>query len=290
MKNSSEARQYERSVRIESLGIGISHKRTYYRGNNMESHDVCELNIQRECCDRIFVGDSIYELDGACVFTFRPGEIHSGINDTNRLHERYIISFMPDCFDFLPDGGRLLRCFFEREPGKDNMTLLPADELSECFSLLDAIFEADSESLPERGAVMLSCLIRILAIVNRRYGATSGRGAMPEPLRRMIGYIDENLQSPLRVGELSREFGVSVSTAERLFVGCLGITPRRFILLRRIEYAKRLLRDGAAVSEACFGAGFGDYSHFIADFRKVVGITPAKYCLCDPTRRDFIHS
>ena len=290
MKNSSETNLYERSVRIESSGIGISHKRTYYRGNNMESHDVCELNIQRECCDRIFVGDSIYNLDGACVFTFRPGEIHSGINSTNRLHERYIITFMPDCFDYLPDGDRLLRCFFEREPDKQNMTLLPADELAECFSLLDKIFEVDGESLPERGAVIVSYLSQILSIVNRRYGAVSERGAMPEPLRRMIGYIDENLQSPLRVDELSREFGVSVSTAERLFVGCLGITPRRFILLRRIEYAKHLLRGGAAVSEACFGAGFGDYSHFIADFRKIVGITPAKYRICDPTQRDFIKS
>lgn len=44
-----------------------------------------------------------------------------------------------------------------------------------------------------------------------------------------------------------------------------------------MELAKVLLLSGATVTEACYGAGFGDYSHFIADFRREVGVTPAKF-------------
>jgi AraC-like DNA-binding protein len=48
-------------------------------------------------------------------------------------------------------------------------------------------------------------------------------------------------------------------------------------LSQHIDGMSERLRQGQSVTDACNNAGFGDYSYFIADFRRFNGITPAEY-------------
>jgi AraC-like DNA-binding protein len=51
--------------------------------------------------------------------------------------------------------------------------------------------------------------------------------------------------------------------------------PHRWLIERRIDRAKALLRKGeASLAEIALACGFADQSHFTAMFRKMVGATP----------------
>jgi AraC family transcriptional regulator len=57
-----------------------------------------------------------------------------------------------------------------------------------------------------------------------------------------------------------------------------GATPHRYVLERKIDRAKELLRDpNRSVLEASARTGFVDQSHFTKIFRRMVGITPSEY-------------
>lgn len=279
MNNSSD-RAYDYNAYIGGgFDITLSHRKSIFATNKMHCHECCELTIYTEGRKSVCVNDSVYISDSGCAFTFRPDEMHCGIHREGEYHERYVITFHPDCFDKLPGGRDLLRCFFKREAGEHNMIVMPDAETARCLELLDEIFIFSGSGLAERESMMLGNFIVCLSMLNRYYlsGFRRRGDEMSELLSGMIRYIDSNLTSPLSISGLSRSFGVSVATTERLFGDSMLMTPKRFIFMRRIERAKRLLRGGATVTEACYGSGFRDYSHFIADFHREVGVTPAKY-------------
>lgn len=67
----------------------------------------------------------------------------------------------------------------------------------------------------------------------------------------------------------------------RDFRALLGTSPYRYLQHRRVDLAKRLLREGVTLAEAAHGAGFADQSHFGRTFRKAVGLTPKEWLRSD---------
>ncbi len=281
MRNSSDKELFSYNARIGGAHpFSFRHVRSHFETNAMHSHDTqCELVMYTEGRKSVYVDNSIYVSDIGCIFTFRPGERHCGVHQSGAVHERYTAKFSPASFAALPGGQALLRCFFAREAGQQNMIILPEAETAEAFRLLDDIIMLGQSDLPERHAVMIADFIRFLSLLNQHYQSGENRrhDLMPALLREVIASIDAGIAHPIRVSQLSAAHGISISTLERLFDDTFGLTPSRFIFQRRIEQAKQLLSRGATVTEACYGAGFGDYSHFIAAFRDEVGMTPARY-------------
>jgi AraC family transcriptional regulator len=59
----------------------------------------------------------------------------------------------------------------------------------------------------------------------------------------------------------------------------MGIAPYQYVLQQRVERAKQLLRRGElAIADIALKVGFADQTHFTKHFRKITGVTPAKFC------------
>jgi len=56
-----------------------------------------------------------------------------------------------------------------------------------------------------------------------------------------------------------------------------GYTPSRFIILLRLENAKRLLATGHPIKQAAVESGFFDQAHLARHFKRVMAVTPAEY-------------
>ena len=244
-----------------------------------ETHPHCEILVYVENLKCLFVNDSMYISQTPCFFTFRPGESHFAIHNKATRHERYMIHLHQDAFFALPGGRDLLRCLFEREAGEHNMIILPEDDQREAFRLLDGILSLNNSKRPERHSLQLSYMIQFLSILNQHYlsDTTQNTNEMSELLRQILSYIRSNLARPLRVTDLAQQFNISQSTLERVFRNSLAMSPKEYIIRCRMDAARDFLRQGQSVVNACANAGFGDYSRFIADFRRFYGITPAEY-------------
>ena len=105
------------------------------------------------------------------------------------------------------------------------------------------------------------------------------RGGLPRyRLKRVIDYIDENLSCDLTLAQLATVAGMSPHYFAELFRRSTGQAPHQYVLLRRIDVAKDVLRDPRrSVIEAGLDAGFQNPSHFARVFRKWVGISPSGF-------------
>lgn len=133
---------------------------------------------------------------------------------------------------------------------------------------------AESESVDDS----LSNLMRAV-LEGSIEGAIEGHPS----LVRAISYIADHLHDDMTLQVISDRAYVSPSHLDRLFRRTLGLSPMRFVILLRVEKAKRLLQNlQYSVSEAGFASGFGNLRSFQRLFKKWVGCTPSAY------RRRFV--
>ena len=97
-------------------------------------------------------------------------------------------------------------------------------------------------------------------------------------LRRARDLIDREYARPLEVAELARAALMSTAHFSRQFRAAYGETPYAYLMTRRIERAKALLRRGdVSVTEVCMEVGCTSLGSFSARFTELVGETPTAY-------------
>lgn len=97
-------------------------------------------------------------------------------------------------------------------------------------------------------------------------------------LRRVLEYIQANLQHDIHLDKLAAAAGLSSFHFAKLFKQSTGVTPHRYVLQRRLERAKELLRNPEiSLTEASLQSGFSDQSHLTNVFRRFVGVTPSRF-------------
>ena len=97
-------------------------------------------------------------------------------------------------------------------------------------------------------------------------------------LRRARDLMDREYARPLDVAELARAALMSPAHFSRQFRTAYGETPYAYLMTRRIERAKALLRSGElSVTDVCLAVGCTSLGSFSARFTQVVGETPTAY-------------
>ena len=101
-------------------------------------------------------------------------------------------------------------------------------------------------------------------------------------LRRARDLMDREYARPLDVPALARAALMSPGHFSRQFRATYGETPYGYLMTRRIERAKALLRRGdLSVTEVCLEVGCTSLGSFSARFTEIVGETPTAYRVRD---------
>ncbi len=96
-------------------------------------------------------------------------------------------------------------------------------------------------------------------------------------LRRARDLIDRAYAEPLDVPAMARAALMSPAHFSRRFRAAYGETPYSYLMTRRIERAKALLRQGNSVTDTCVAVGCTSLGSFSARFTEIVGETPSRY-------------
>jgi transcriptional regulator GlxA family with amidase domain len=97
-------------------------------------------------------------------------------------------------------------------------------------------------------------------------------------LRRARDLMDRDYAQPLDVAAMSKAALMSPAHFSRSFKEAYGETPYSYLMTRRIERAKALLRRGdLAVTGVCFAVGCTSLGSFSSRFTEIVGMTPSAY-------------
>lgn len=94
---------------------------------------------------------------------------------------------------------------------------------------------------------------------------------------RIRSYIDENYDRDLNLDVLSHIRFVSKYHLVRLFKRHYGITPRQYLIDKRIEKSKERLKNGISVTETCFAIGYESLGSFSTLFKIKTGKSPSEF-------------
>ena len=145
---------------------------------------------------------------------------------------------------------------------------------------LALVNEANSEVLGEKiysESLMQTLVLHVLKNYSTAsYALKNLKGGLSGyKLKLVTEYINENLDQELSLAELSKIADLSQFHFSRSFRETTGLPPRKFLMKRRVEKAKRLLAESdIPIVEVGFQTGFKTQSHFTSLFRRLTNVTP----------------
>jgi AraC-like DNA-binding protein len=96
-------------------------------------------------------------------------------------------------------------------------------------------------------------------------------------LRRARDFMDRNFAEPLDVPAIASKACMSSAHFSRKFRAAYGETPYAYLMTRRMERAKVLLRNRRSVTDTCVAVGCTSLGSFSSRFTEIVGETPSQY-------------
>jgi AraC family transcriptional regulator, regulatory protein of adaptative response / methylated-DNA-[protein]-cysteine methyltransferase len=96
-------------------------------------------------------------------------------------------------------------------------------------------------------------------------------------VQRVCRFIDTRTDGAPSLSELAREFSMSRHHLARVFKAAVGMTPKAYGDLRRVERLKQRLRTGDSVTGAMYDAGYGSSSRLYERGTSLLGMTPSTY-------------
>ena len=144
-----------------------------------------------------------------------------------------------------------------------------------------AILAALAEALPGadelRQAAILEPLAAALADASddqrKRRSVTIDRRAIERVRRRLHDAVVEGLS----IAELERQSGLGRWSLYRQFRQAYGVSPYRYLTMRRLDFARHRIGRGDSLAGAAIASGFADQSDLTRHFRRTFGLTPGHW-------------
>lgn len=91
-------------------------------------------------------------------------------------------------------------------------------------------------------------------------------------------FVEDNLGAALSVESIARTVGTSAFHFAHAFRAATGLPPHRYLMQRRMEHAKSLLREtDLSLTEIALRVGYSSSSHFCVGFLNLTRTTPSRY-------------
>jgi AraC-like DNA-binding protein len=183
-------------------------------------------------------------------------------------------------------GATIAGC--DLTPPKQALTLTPAPQAMARLQRLHAAAGQLAEDAPEiiahpeaaRGLeqALIGALVDCLSVGEAREDRLAQRHHSLI-MRRFRRAVEENPEQPLYIPELCAAIRVSDRTLRLSCQEQLGMSPKRYLLLRRMHFARRALRDGSpgttTVTEIAAQYGFWQFGRFAGEHKALFGEAPS---------------
>ncbi|MDX8519483.1 AraC family transcriptional regulator [Mesorhizobium dulcispinae] len=248
-------------------GAGLERIEARFHGNafDLHRHDTYAIGVTLDGVQRFHYRGAVQHSLPGQVIVLHPDELHdggAGTADGLRYRILYLEpSLLLDCLNGAPLP--FVRDAVVSDPALRG-TLLSA--LAPLDEELDDLFVAD-----------------FIAQLARQLKRHAGQPAKPtgkvawRAAALARDYLEENAERPVRSDELEAITGLDRYALSRHFRATYSTSPHRFLVMRRLQRARRMIEAGEPLAETAVAAGFSDQSHFNRHFKKAFGLTPGRW-------------
>ena len=266
---------------IENKYFAVAHLYKDEKAMEMHIHDCYEVYFSISGGKQFLIDNQVYDIAPGDLFLINQYDSHYLTQIDKELHERIVIMIDPEYMRSIStEETNLDACFQNRSEHFSHKVNLSQEQQGRFLYFINKLVTSNGygHDLLER-ATFTELFVMINKIVADRENNTEAEkpSTYNEQVDSILSYLNNNLQYPVSIGDLSRHFYISESYICRIFKAATGTTINKYMTARRISIAKSLLAEGIGVSEVCERCGFSDYSNFLKAFTKSVGISPKKY-------------
>lgn len=256
------------SYQFDSLYFRHEVSPDFISSYTLHHHDIPEMLFIKQGDINYTVEGKLYHLSKNCLVLSRAFEMHAIRANLPATYERYDILFdinqfaspvcrnLPNHVDMINFNGNEMVCglfkkmdyFCKHFEGDDLKNILM--NLTE--EVLYHVQIASKEAAP-------NSICTINPIINQA-----------------LQYINENITAPLCIESICDELYITKSHLHHLFIKHLNISPKKYILSKKLNLAQKQLRGGDKPTVVSYAYGFSDYSTFYRAYKQFFGHTPSE--------------
>lgn len=245
----------------------------------LHSHDFIEIIIVIEGDVAILAEGTIYAVNKGNIAIMPNGVLHRTVIQKDVKYERYVMHIKLDYIE------RISRIFnidmqyfgFLHVP---NILECSQESIWRLISILGKCMHLEERN-SGIGHALLQCytfelLITFLDIINR--GTTIKTPTRNNVVDEVVAFIIENFKdSALDLEKITASTYFSTGYLSRLFKSYTGSSIYNFLIQKRLEHSRELIREGHRVTDAYLESGFSDYTSYLKSFKKTYRQTPREY-------------
>lgn len=215
----------------------------------------------------------------------RTGQCTNSLDGVEYFFEKGSILYMPkrkyeDYHTITHESGECIDIFFDTDtPLADHPVILPPPHRQHIADLFTRSDELWLTSSSVRQLQVKALLYEILAELRREADGQQITSTARHALDAGLQYLTQHCFDPKIDYQAAADYaGVSYSYLKQLFVRKVGMPPIRFVVSRRMDYAKDYLTATTrSISEIAEALGYSSVYYFSRVFREENGMSPSEY-------------
>jgi AraC-like DNA-binding protein len=258
-------------IRAAPAQAGLERIDAWFSGHAYDSHrhDAYALGLTLAGVQRFDYRGGQADSFAGCAVLIHPDERHNGragIADGFRYRMLYVAPRL--IRDALGPRARALP--FAASPVSRDPRIVAAlrQALGEMERPLDEL-ECDQ--------VLLAIAEALLALDPGAKAETARSAVQARAVDRARDLLDANVARMVGSAELENATGLDRYALARQFRARLGVSPYRYLTMRRLDRARTLMRKGRPLADVAFACGFSDQSHMTRQFKQAFGLAPGQW-------------
>lgn len=250
--------------------------------NDLHVHDLYELLYVVEGKLTYQIEGIHYELNAGDIILISPTMLHKLDNIQSKNSTRIIINFSENYAKKLStENCDLLKAFeitLQRKIHKISFDISHRKTIQKYFDImLELQFSKEyGDDLAFNLRFCQAMLMINKEVLNSR-DENENVFTTNKVVSETIEYINENYSKPILISDIANRLSLSESRLSHLFKQETGISIHKFLIKKRLMYAKNFIRNGEHINVVYALVGFNDNTSFFRAFKKEFNTTPKKY-------------
>jgi len=257
-------------IRTAPPQTGFERLEAFFAGRGYEPHrhDTYAIGVTLQGVQSFdYRGATAHSLRGQAI-VLHPDEVHDGRAGTDAGF-RYRMVYIEPRLIREALGQRCRWLPFIEHPVTADVQLIAA--------LLPSLEDLDVPLEDLRRDQALAALTGALAALDRSGSRITVGAACGQAVGRAREFLDANFGRVVRSEQLEAVTSLSRYALARHFRACLGTSPYRYLVMRRLDHARHLMMAGASLAETAAASGFADQSHMTRQFKRAYGMSPGRW-------------
>lgn len=269
--------ELEKTLDALNENILCNHQTIVHTGAFFHNHDGYELFLLLEGDLNYYIEQVGMQLERGYLVLIKPYDFHRRDIVSGSSYERIVINIKDLYMERLSsDNSDLSACFHN----KRHLLKLNEQQIVD-YTLIAQQLSHELQTNEFGSEILVDSYIKQILVMINRISNNQNHGGMknimPSLVSNTIAFIEQHISEEITLDILSDCFHHNGTYISRCFKKITGISLQQYIIRKRVTLAKKYLCEGYRPNDACYLAGFNDYSNFSRTFTKQTGLSPRKF-------------